>query len=251
MADARKTWAQLDVIFATNAAGAISAQDLRDGFQSIQPHEAAENPDTSDDETSGFDVGHKWLNTSDGSIWECRNASTGSADWVKVYPQDAGGGGAGALDDLSDVDTSGATDNDLFGLQSGVWLPIASTSDFATAAQGGLADTAVQPGDDADTLGSGDATDGYVLTADGAGGAAWEAASGGGGGGAADFTDLGDAPSAYTSSAGQFVRVNSTPDGLEFHQLVDGFDKMVALDETTYAGLTPDEDTIYFIEADA
>lgn len=37
----------------------------------------------------------------------------------------------------------------------------------------------VQPGDDADTLGSGAATDGQVLTADGAGGAAWEDAGGG------------------------------------------------------------------------
>lgn len=53
-------------------------------------------------------------------------------------------------------------------------------TDYATAAQGGLADTAVQPGDDANTLGSGAATDGYVLTADGIGGAAWEEASGGG-----------------------------------------------------------------------
>lgn len=55
------------------------------------------------------------------------------------------------------------------------------STDYATASQGALADTAVQPGDDADTLGSGDAADGYVLTADGVGGAAWEAASGGGG----------------------------------------------------------------------
>lgn len=51
---------------------------------------------------------------------------------------------------------------------------------FATAAQGGTADTAVQPGDDANTLGSGEATDGYVLTADGAGNATWEAPAGGG-----------------------------------------------------------------------
>jgi hypothetical protein len=54
-----------------------------------------------------------------------------------------------------------------------------ATSAFATAAQGDLADTAVQPGDDAADLGSGAATDGWVLTADGAGGAAWEVASGG------------------------------------------------------------------------
>ena len=38
----------------------------------------------------------------------------------------------------------------------------------------------VAPGDDAATLGSDTATDGHVLTADGAGGAAWEAAAGGG-----------------------------------------------------------------------
>lgn len=37
-------------------------------------------------------------------------------------------------------------------------------------------------GDNANTLGATGATDGHVLTADGAGGAAWEAASGGGGG---------------------------------------------------------------------
>lgn len=49
---------------------------------------------------------------------------------------------------------------------------------FATTAQGTLADTAVQPGDDANTLGSGAATDGYVLTADGAGNTAWEVSSG-------------------------------------------------------------------------
>ena len=53
---------------------------------------------------------------------------------------------------------------------------------YATSAQGALADTAVQPGDDAATLGSGAATDGWVLTADGAGGAAFEEAAGGGGG---------------------------------------------------------------------
>jgi hypothetical protein len=47
-----------------------------------------------------------------------------------------------------------------------------------TAAQVG----ALAPGDDAADLGSGTAADGYVLTADGAGGTAWEAATGGGAG---------------------------------------------------------------------
>ena len=49
-----------------------------------------------------------------------------------------------------------------------------ASTDYATAAQGSLAASATQPGDDAADLGSGAATDNYVLTADGAGGAAWE-----------------------------------------------------------------------------
>lgn len=50
-----------------------------------------------------------------------------------------------------------------------------ASTDYATAAQGILAGSAVQPGDNATSLGSGTATDGYVLTADGAGGTGWEA----------------------------------------------------------------------------
>lgn len=73
---------------------------------------------------------------------------------------------------------------------------------FATAAQGSLADSAVQPGDDANTLGSGAATDGYVLTADGAGGAAWEAASGGGAG-LSDLEHANTISTAQTISSGQ------------------------------------------------
>ena len=45
---------------------------------------------------------------------------------------------------------------------------------FATVAQGNLADTAMQPSDDAATLGSGASLDGQVLTSDGLGNAAWE-----------------------------------------------------------------------------
>lgn len=38
----------------------------------------------------------------------------------------------------------------------------------------------------------------------------------GGGGGASDFTDLGDVPSSYSGAGGQFVKVKSGEDGLEF-----------------------------------
>lgn len=49
-----------------------------------------------------------------------------------------------------------------------------AAADYATAAQGLLADSSVQPLDDASTLGSDAATDGQLLTADGAGNALWE-----------------------------------------------------------------------------
>lgn len=73
-------------------------------------------------------------------------------------------------------DADAATARTTLGL--GTAATTASTA-YATAAQGALADTAVQPNDDADTLGSGVATNGQVLTADGAGGAAWENVMGG------------------------------------------------------------------------
>jgi hypothetical protein len=76
-----------------------------------------------------------------------------------------------ALNDLTDVSTSGGANNDLLKLTSGTWSPF--TPDFATAAQGALADSAVQPGDNANTLGSTGAADGTFLRANGAGAAAW------------------------------------------------------------------------------
>lgn len=84
----------------------------------------------------------------------------------------------GSLQQVSGIDGAGVA----AGGTTGQALVKVSATDFDTAwatlaseAQGLLADTAVQPGDDADALGSGVAADGQVLTADGLGGAAWEA----------------------------------------------------------------------------
>lgn len=134
-----------------------------------------------------------------------------SGVWVAAEPA---GGGAEALDDLSDVDTSGASDNDLFGLQSSVWGPIANTSDFATAAQGGLADTAVQPGDALTDLSSGAAISGQVPKADGSGGITWDDESGGGGGAAwggitGTLSDQTDLQTALDAKLGKSATVQS------------------------------------------
>jgi len=70
-----------------------------------------------------------------------------------------------------------------------IWADTAGTlllngpapTDFATAAQGSLADTAVQPGDPLTVLSSGAAPVGQVPEADGAGGITWAAPPSGGG----------------------------------------------------------------------
>src|SRR5690606_17086500 len=80
----------------------------------------------------------------------------------------------------------------------------------ATAAQGSTADTAVQPGDDAADLGSGAAADGHVLTADGAGGAAWEAAGGVAWGGiAGTLSDQTDLQAALDAKLAKLATINS------------------------------------------
>jgi hypothetical protein len=57
-----------------------------------------------------------------------------------------------------------------------------AATDYATAAEGTLAASAMQPADDAADLGSGSADDGQIPTADGSGGIDWEDALAGGGG---------------------------------------------------------------------
>lgn len=88
------------------------------------------------------------------------------------------------LADVTDAGTAAAQDVSAFASASHVHTlsdvadagtaASASIADFATAAQGIKADTAVQPGDDAVTLGSDSAASGgYALTADGLGGTSW------------------------------------------------------------------------------
>ena len=113
--------------------------------------------------------------------------------------------------DLATVATTGAY-SDLTGKPTLGTAAATASTDYATAAQGTLADSATQPGDDAADLGSGAATDGYVLTADGAGGAAWEAAAGGGGtpGGTDTQVQFNDGGAFGGASGFTFDKANNT-----------------------------------------
>jgi|GEM_PF-7059518 len=77
-------------------------------------------------------------------------------------------------------------------------------------------------------LAQGGATDGQALVWDDTGGT-WEPGTVSGGGSASAFTDLTDAPSAYTGAGGKYVRVNVGETGLEFASAPGG-DNMGAVD---------------------
>jgi hypothetical protein len=80
------------------------------------------------------------------------------------------------------------------------------TSSFATAAQGLLADSALQPGDDATDLGSGLTAAGYLLAADGVGGTTWQPITPGTGDvvGPASATD--EAIARYDGTTGKLIQ---------------------------------------------
>ena len=85
---------------------------------------ATSDPTVNDDANSGYSTDSSWHNTSTGERWICLDPAVGSAKWVKTSL---------TLDELGSAATN-------------------DTSDFATAAQGSLADSAVQPGDNVTEL---------------------------------------------------------------------------------------------------
>jgi len=135
--------------------------------------DATEPPTVNDDETEGWMVGSMWIDTVGKEAYRCVDATEGAAVWIETTlstselatvalsgnysdlngrPNLAAVATSGSYDDLSDkpvlatVATSGSY-NDLEDLPSLGSAAAADIEDFATAAQGALAATAVQPSD--------------------------------------------------------------------------------------------------------
>lgn len=125
---------------------------------------------------------------SNGDIWTTTSGVFARVNGVTVELSGGGGGGVtdhGALTGLSD------NDHPQYALAAALGsAAYVNTSTFAANAHehsasditGGVLDSARIPDITAAKVDSGAAPDGHVLTADGAGNAAWEAVSGGGGG---------------------------------------------------------------------
>lgn len=102
MAEERTTWLNLLTQYADNDTGSITAEALRDLVQSVRPWVQTYPPDANSDETLGFDRGHRWLDVTGPTIYECLDATATAAVWVQTYPQ-AGGG------ELTDLASTGAS----------------------------------------------------------------------------------------------------------------------------------------------
>lgn len=100
----------------------------------------ASSPGVGDDAADGYRAGSLWLNTVTDALFVCTDATAGAAVWVEF-----GAGAGDVVGPASAVSGNIATFNGTTGklVQDGG----ISSATFATAAQGTLADSAVQPAD--------------------------------------------------------------------------------------------------------
>lgn len=122
----------------------------------------------------GFSVGSTWVSTANGKTYVCTDATDGAAAWSQVTQP------LHRAASSSPTSTSDSTD----GYEVGsVWVN--TTTDAVYVCADATEDAAVwamvtNSGITAASIDAEESTDGYVLTSDGSGGAAWEAAAGGG-----------------------------------------------------------------------
>lgn len=97
---ARKTWAALLAQFADNDVGAIDAVHIRDLVDSLSAHAEARPPEHTDNQTSGFDVGHTWIDTSASpwpQAWRCVASDTVTGIWARIEGPPGTPGGPGLI----------------------------------------------------------------------------------------------------------------------------------------------------------
>lgn len=76
-------------------------------------------PGVSDDNTAGYAVGSLWIDTTNNNAYIAEAVGTGAANWLQI---DGAGGGASALNDLSDVTITTATQGDILVRGASGWI---------------------------------------------------------------------------------------------------------------------------------
>lgn len=100
------------------------------------------DPGAGDDSADGYRAGSLWLNTTDGGLFVCEDASAGAAVWTELA-------GAGSAGDVSGPASAVDERIAVFDGTTGKLLKDGgvAVAGLATSAQGALADSAVQPDD--------------------------------------------------------------------------------------------------------
>ena len=139
-----------DVIEETNL-----SQVVRDKLNNSAPNNfnATVDPTATDDSSAGWEIGSVWINTTIPESYRCLDNTVGAAVWVNTTL---------TTDELATVATTGNY-SDLNGLPTLGTAASEDTTAFATAAQGLLAASAIQPGDNVSELNN-DA--GYITNAE-------------------------------------------------------------------------------------
>lgn len=62
----------------------------RTPFVNVSNNNSSSDPTASDDETAGWDIGSRWINTSSDKVWFCVDSTAGAAVWKDVSTAGAG-----------------------------------------------------------------------------------------------------------------------------------------------------------------
>lgn len=86
---------------------AAGGKAINDNFKALSTAQETSNPGSSNDNTEGYSVGSRWVNTTTGIEWLCTSSATGAAVWVAMVPT------------LEQVTTAGATTDQAVTLSNG------------------------------------------------------------------------------------------------------------------------------------
>jgi hypothetical protein len=89
---------------------AAGGKAINDNFKALSTAQETSDPGSSNDNTEGYSVGSRWINTTTGVEWLCTSSATGAATWVAMVPT------------LEQVTTAGASSDKAVTLSNGLSL---------------------------------------------------------------------------------------------------------------------------------
>jgi hypothetical protein len=92
-----KTLTAGENIYLSADVGSITISSTGGGSGGLDNFSAGAAPQNTDDNTEGYSVGSLWLNTANGQLYVCTDASTGAANWTYLLTVPGGTNGSGGV----------------------------------------------------------------------------------------------------------------------------------------------------------